>query len=68
MFDHQLAYYYRWCFISEDKTGGGIVKAFGMAEASRKLSEKYPGSAFKIWPWTDDDYFDPEHNDIFNLY
>ena len=59
---------YRWC----DPYGGGIVIATSFEDAQNKLTRML-GSArlieeIIIWPWLNDDYFDKENPDVFDIY
>lgn len=59
---------YRWCNAVEG--GGGIVFAYDKIDALEKLKYKYgtDGEEFIIWHWTNDDYFDEFHPDVFDIY
>ena len=59
---------YRWC----DPYGGGIVFAESYEDAQNKLTRMLGSSRFVeeiiIWPWLNDDYFDKENPDVFDIY
>lgn len=63
--------YYRWC----DYISGGIVLASSIDEAKEKLQKKYGvefmgdrSGSLKIWPWENDDYYDEDNPDVFDIY
>jgi len=57
---------YRWC----DDYGGGIVIAESLLDAGEKLAKKYGEERknFIIWEFVDDDYYDEENPDVFDIY
>ena len=59
---------YRWC----DPYGGGLIIAESYEDAQNKLTQMLGSSRFVeeiiIWPWLDDDYFDKENPDVFDIY
>lgn len=57
---------YRWC----DELGGGLVIASSVDDAKEKLVKKFGADRkdFIVWLWTDDDYFDKENEDVFDIY
>lgn len=59
---------YRW----SDDYGGGLVIASSVEEAREKLVARYSRynrtSNFVIWKATDDDYYDPDHPDVLDVY
>lgn len=57
---------YRWC----DAYGGGLVIANSLEDAEDKLVKKYGEERkdFIIWELTNDDYYDDEHPDVFDIY
>lgn len=59
---------YRWC----DPYGGGLVIANSAEEAKDKvakmLSEERLVQGLIIWPWLNDDYYDEENPDVFDIY
>ena len=61
--------FYRW---SSDLSGG-VVIATSVEDALDKLKKKYADVMEKIgdvaiWPWEDDDYYDAENPDVFDVY
>lgn len=48
--------------------GGGIVIATTEEEAREKIKRKYNIDDFVIWNMTDDDFYDDENPDVFDLY
>ena len=62
-----LSNLYRWC----DENGGGLVIASSIEEAKEKLVKKNDGSFaedYKVWPWENDDYYDEDNIDVFDIY
>jgi hypothetical protein len=59
---------YRWCNTADG--GGGIVIAASEQDAEQKLIKKYGNNKedFVVWPWTIDDYFDEENQDVLDIY
>lgn len=57
---------YRWC----DDHGGGLVIAFSKEKARAKLKKKYGNKRkdFIIWLWTNDEYYDKDNQDVFDIY
>ena len=63
-----LSRLYRW----SDDHGGGLVIASSVEEAREKLVARYSRynrtDNFVIWKATDDDYYDPDHPDVLDVY
>jgi hypothetical protein len=59
---------YRWC----DPYGGGLIIAESFEDAQYKLTKMLGSSRLIdeviIWPWLNDDYFDEENPDVFDIY
>lgn len=57
---------YRWC----DDYGGGLVIAISKERARAKLAKKYGNERkdFIIWLWTNDEYYDKDNQDVFDIY
>lgn len=59
---------FRWC----DEHGGGLVIAFTERGARRKLQKVFAGlgrlKELQIWLWELDEYYDPEHRHVFDIY
>lgn len=58
---------YRWC----DDYGGGLLLADSVEDAMAKLNKKYGDSErtkFLVWLWKNDDYYDEENPDVFDIY
>ena len=59
---------YRWC----DGNGGGIVVAESEDKAREKLEKMYGENRnvkkMIIWSWINDDYYDKENPDVFDIY
>lgn len=47
---------------------GGIVIATSKEEANEKLEKKYNRNDFIVWKMVDDDYFDADNPDVFDIY
>ena len=57
---------YRWC----DDFGGGLVLATSEEDARKKLVAKYGMSCgdFTIWLWENDEFYDKNHPDVYDIY
>lgn len=58
-----------WRF-SDCDGAGGLILAPSSGQARKKLSKKYGTMAdnAQIWPWEEDEYFDPDHPNVFDVY
>lgn len=61
--------FYRWNR-NDNLSGGGLVLAENIEDAREKLAKKYSVNSdnFGIWPWENDDYYDKDNVDIFDIY
>lgn len=62
---------YRWYW----DAGGGLVIAKSIEEARNKIVRKFEHTDLKdnleslaIWSWEDDDFYDENHSDVFDIY
>lgn len=58
---------YRWC----DDYGGGLILADSVEDAISKLDKKFkdePRTKFLVWLWKNDDCYDEENPDVFDIY
>ena len=57
-----------WRYSINDGEYGGIVFASNEEQARKKIIKKYNRSDFLVWVWENDDYFDENNLDVFEVY
>jgi hypothetical protein len=58
-----------WRYCENETSHGGIVYADTKEEAMQKLHKSYPSiTDFEIWKLTEDDFFDRQNPNVWELY